>query len=624
LAGRFSHEMPFGAALEADGSVRFRLWAPAQNSVSLLLESGAGEKVLPMILRDGGWFQLTTEFARVGTCYRFRLDDGFRVPDPASRFQPEDVHGASEVIDPREHVWRHDSWVGRPWEETVLYEAHLGGFSPGGDFDGARRKLDHLARLGITALELMPLADFAGRRNWGYDGVLPFAPASAYGGPRQLKTLIDEAHGRGIMVFLDVVYNHFGPSGNYLRLYAPSFFTARHKTPWGEAINFEGEDGKAVRDFFIHNALYWLEEYRFDGLRFDAVHAILDDSRPDILEELATTVRQTIDPRRQVHLVLENDDNKARYLARDAAGRPRLYNAQWNDDLHHAAHVILTGEKEGYYADYAEAPVARLARGLAEGFIYQGEGSPFRAGAPRGEPSAHLPPTSFVAFLQNHDQIGNRALGDRLAALAEPAARHALTAILLLSPQIPLLFMGEEWQSRRPFLFFCNFADELARAVREGRRREFARFAEFGDPAARERIPDPNAVATFETSRLDWSEAEHLEKKDELALTERLLALRRRLLVPRLAAMPGGGASHAVAGEALYVRWPLGDGGWLHLAANLSPRPSRSLDWMLGGERLYDAPSRLPLGRPLGILLPWSVGFSLEPGRPSEAGRSAR
>jgi maltooligosyltrehalose trehalohydrolase len=608
VAARFAHELPFGAAPLPEGGARFRFWAPAEAEVAVAI-AGLPEP-LAMSRREAGWFELETERAGPGSRYRYRLGDGMEVPDPASRFQPEDAHGPSEVIDPRAYAWRHGAWAGRPWHEAVLYEAHLGCFSPEGGFDGARRRIDHLARLGVTALELMPIADFEGRRNWGYDGVLPFAPDSAYGRPEALKRLVDEAHGRGLMVLLDVVYNHFGPSGNYLARYAPGFFTKRHHTPWGEAINFDGAESRPVRDFFIHNALYWLEEYRFDGLRFDAVHAIRDDSEPDILRELAATVRRRIGDR-HVHLVLENDDNAARYLERDGALRPRHYDAQWDDDWHHAAHAVATGESEGYYGDYAAAPVRALARALAEGFVYQGEPSAFRDGARRGAPSAHLPPPAFVAFLQNHDQVGNRAFGERLAALAEDGCSRALTAILLLAPQVPMLFMGEEWGTRRPFLYFCDFADELADAVREGRRREFARFPAFRDPAARARIPDPNAAETFARSRLDWGELETPGCRERLDLVRELIALRRERLMPRLAAAPGGRAQYRVQGRALLVEWELAGGARLRLAANLSAEPARELGWTLPGQRLYALPAGLPGEARLDSLPPWSVVAAL-------------
>ncbi len=410
-----------------------------------------------------------------------------------SRFQPDDVHGASEVIDPSAYAWKHPGWCGRPWEDAVFYELHVGTFSPEGTYGGVADRLRYLKDLGVTAVELMPVADFPGARNWGYDGVAIFAPDSIYGRPEELKALVDAAHELEMMIFLDVVYNHFGPEGNYLHAFAKRFFNPDRHTPWGAAINFDGEDSRPVRDFFINNALYWLEEYRFDGLRFDAVHAIEDTSKPDILTELAETVHSRVDSRRHVHLVLENDKNESRYLGRDGALRPRHYVAQWNDDVHHAYHVVVTGEGGGYYKDYADRPGEHLARCLTEGFAYQGDPSPFREGEIRGEPSAGLPATAFVSFIQNHDQIGNRAFGERINMLAPAEAMRAATTILCLAPAPPMLFMGQEWASSRPFLFFCNLGPELVEPVREGRRKEFASFPEFSDPKARERIPDPNA-----------------------------------------------------------------------------------------------------------------------------------
>lgn len=611
MSARFMHSMPFGAELATD-AVRFRLWAPDQETVGLVVEDGAISEFV-MERRERGWFEFSVpnERAGAGSLYRFRLADGLEVPDPASRFQPHDVHGPSQVIDPQAYVWRNDSWRGRPWEETVLYELHTGCFSEAGTFDGIRNRLDYLAELGVTAIEIMPVSDFEGRHNWGYDGTLPFAPDSAYGSPNTLKRLIDEAHDRGLMVFLDVVYNHFGPSGNYLHRYASRFFTQRHRTPWGAAINFDDRGNDIVRSFFIHNALYWLLEFRFDGLRFDAVHAIRDDSNPHILEELAEEVRSRIDPARHVHLVVENDDNAARFLRRSLGGRVLLYDAQWNDDFHHAAHVLITGEKHGYYSDYEAQPVRYFARVLTEGFAYQGERSTYRGGAPRGEPSADLPRTAFVSFLQNHDQVGNRAFGDRLAALAEPEALRAFRAILLLSPEIPLLFMGEEWGCRTPFLFFCDFDKELADAVRNGRREEFSRFPEFSDTKARERIPDPNAIDTFLSSKLDWSEPGTSAGKGHLALVKELLALRRRVIVPLLRASSGN-AKAVVRGPALKIGWPLGPGRRLHLAANLSPTVAEGLGWSNPGAALYADPESLSQKRRIDSLGPWSVLFTLE------------
>ncbi|WP_199033334.1 malto-oligosyltrehalose trehalohydrolase, partial [Ralstonia sp. ASV6] len=425
-----------------------------------------------------GWYAAVAPIG-AGLCYRYRVTDRngvtITVPDPAARAQWQDLYGPSLVVDPSRYLWRHADWQGRPWHETVLYELHVGAM---GGFNGVRARLPELARLGVTAIELMPLAEFPGARNWGYDGVLPFAPDASYGSPDELKALIDTAHGLGLMVFLDVVYNHFGPDGNYLVHYARRFFHEGTHTPWGAAFDFRQP---AVREFFIQNALMWLMEYRFDGLRLDAVQAI---GERDWLSELAARVRQAVEPGRYVHLVLENENNAASLL-RGATTSPippdrspteptqtGPFEAQWNDDGHHALHALLTGEHEAYYAAYADAPAERLARVLQEGFCYQGEPSALHNGAPRGEPSGTLPPTAFVLYLQNHDQIGNRPLGERLTRLAHPEALHAAQTLLLLCPQIPLLFMGEEWGSLRPFYYFTSHHGALADAVREGRRRE--------------------------------------------------------------------------------------------------------------------------------------------------------
>jgi maltooligosyltrehalose trehalohydrolase len=568
--GSVRHELPFGAELVGD-RVRFRLWAPRAASVSLLLEGASGHE-LAMQAEPGGWFSLTTDRAGAGTRYCYVVD-GMAVPDPASRFQPDGVHGGSEIIDPKAYRWHDAGWSGRAWEEFVIYELHLGTFSPSGDFAGAVSRLDYLRDLGVTAVELMPIGEFAGRRNWGYDGVQLYAPASCYGRPEDLKALVDACHARGLTILLDVVYNHFGPEGNYLPAVAPDFFTERHHTPWGAAIDYDGPRSRPVRDFVIHNALYWLEEFRFDGLRLDAVHAIADDSTPDILVELAEAVRGRIIDR-EVHLTLENDRNEARRLGwhrdRDLA---RGYSAQWNDDLHHALHVLLTGEASGYYADYADCPALHLGRALATGFAFQGEPSPYRGGRPRGEASHELPATAFVSFLQNHDQIGNTPFGTRIEARASEPLLHAAVAIVLLSPQIPMLFMGEEWASKRPFQFFCDFGPPLAEAVRQGRRLEFAQFAEFSDAAARETIPDPTEERTFAASRLDWSEPSEPAHVRWLDRYRHLLDLRSRLVVPRLRGMVPGGSHELLGPKAVRVEWRLGDGSALRLLANFDEAP---------------------------------------------------
>jgi maltooligosyltrehalose trehalohydrolase len=568
----------FGPLLRDDG-VSFRLWAPAARQVSLVLD-----QTLAMPGKDG-WFELHVAEAGPGTRYRFRIDGEIEIADPASHFQPDDVGGASEVIDHAGYPWQAKDWKGLAWENAVFLEAHVGTFTRDGTFAAMMARLDHLAETGITALELMPVADFPGRWNWGYDGVLLFAADSAYGRPEQLKALIDAAHRRGIMVFLDVVYNHFGPEGNYLHRIAPTFFSSEHHTPWGSAIDYRVAE---VRAFAIENALYWLTRYRFDGLRLDAVHAIVEPGEPHILTALADAVNAfAAESGRHIHLVLENDDNAAGFL-KPGGG----YRAQWNDDYHHAWHVLLTRENAGYYRDYQNAG-EHIARALAEGFVYQGEASPFR-GHTRGERSAHLPRADFVNFLQNHDQIGNRPMGERLTTLADPAALNAALALLLLQPGPPLMFMGDEWGATEPFPFFCDFKGDLAQAVRDGRKREFAEaYARHG-----EEIPDPLAPDTRAAATLDWRARNAPAHAARLKLTQALLAARRRHVAPLIPAMTAPGEVRFDNGL-LFAQWPANDKSLL-LLANLSSaaiaKPA-GLEWgtcIWGG----DPPNDLP---------PWSV-----------------
>jgi maltooligosyltrehalose trehalohydrolase len=609
-----AHSMPFGAELSEDGTVRFRLWAPKAKRVELCLESPATEQY-PLTQLDDGWFELVTPAARAGTRYRFLIDGDIKVPDPASRFQPLDVHGPSEVIDPRSFDWNDEHWRGRSWEEVVIYELHVGTFTPEGTFQAVEKRLDYLRDLGVTAIELMPIADFPGRRNWGYDGVLLYAPDSCYGRPEDLKRLVQAAHERGLVVFLDVVYNHFGPDGNYLSVYSPQFFTNRHHTPWGDAINFDGPESRVVRDFFIHNALYWLEEYHLDGLRLDAVHAIADDSRPDIITELAEVVRQRINGERVVHLMLENADNAAHYLGRDHEGRVTLYDAQWNDDIHHALHVLITGEHDGYYSDYAHEPLRHLCRCLSEGFAYQGEHSEFH-GAQRGEPSRALPPSAFISFLQNHDQVGNRAFGERIVQLAPGAALRAAMEILLLAPSPPLLFMGEEFGAATPFLFFCDFRGELASAVTNGRRNEFARFAKFSSMDTREKIPNPNAEETYHESKLDWTSLGREPHSTWLKLYKNLLSIRQRKVVPHFRGLAKASAGRCSDEKLiLSIDWTLSDNTLLQLRANLGSAPS-STAGLHSGDEIYSSNPAACRGLGEGNLPPWSVVWLLSESGP--------
>ncbi|PXA95126.1 malto-oligosyltrehalose trehalohydrolase [Caulobacter sp. D5] len=536
-----------GPSWTAPGQVRFSLWAPGRASVALELNGAPAQAMQPL---GEGWFGLEAD-ASPGSRYRFRLDEELAVPDPAGQALDSDVHGWSLLVDHGAYRWRQADWPGRPWSDAVLYEVHCGVM---GGFEGLAERLPDLAGLGVTALQLMPLNAFSGTRNWGYDGVLPYALAPAYGSPDQLKALVDKAHGLGMMVLLDVVYNHFGPDGNYLPLYAGAFFDDDRKTPWGPAIAF---GTPAVARYFIDNALYWLETYKLDGLRFDAVHAIGDNA---FLDAMAAEIRSRI-VERPIHLVLENEANDA---ARLTAG----FDAQWNDDFHNVVHVLLTDETSSYYQDFADRPAERLARCLAEGFIYQGQPSPNHDGRPRGLSSGHLPPTAFVNFLQNHDQVGNRALGERLTQMVAPERLQAAMGLLLLGPQIPMLFMGEEDGSTSPFLFFTDFHDALADAVREGRRREFAKFPAFADPQARATIPDPNAKETFEAS---WPRP-GADPAAWRALVGHLLRLRREHLAPHIETAISLGAE-AIGAKAVQASWRL-ETKTFTLAVNLGEEPA--------------------------------------------------
>ena len=578
-----------GAVMQDAQHTRFALWAPDAFSVSVELADGQS---LPMLPQVDGWFVLKTR-CPAGTRYRFNIDGEHDVPDPASRAQVRGPESHSIVVDPLAYRWQHTSWQGRPWHQAVIYELHVGLL---GGYSEVRSHLVRLVELGITAIELMPLAQFPGERNWGYDGVLPFAPQSSYGSPAELKQLIDTAHGLGLAVILDVVYNHFGPDGNYLHQYASGFFREDRHTPWGAAIDFRRRE---VREFFIDNALMWLLEYRFDGLRLDAVHAIED---PDFLQELARRIRQQVDPGRHVWLTVENEHNQASLLNKG-------YDAQWNDDGHNALHVLLTGETEAYYADFSQQPCALLARCLSQGFVYQGQ--PDRRGQPRGEPSGHLPPSAFVLFLQNHDQIGNRAFGERLQQLCPPAALHAATVLLLLSPMIPLIFMGDEVSASEPFLFFTSHHGELAEAVRQGRRNEFASFKAFADPQVRQRIPDPNAQATFDASRVRLIPGDYGLGHRTQALYRQLLLIRQRELTARL---PGAHAlgANVLGPQALSARWQLGDGSLLCIELNLGADAVAHTS-QAQARTLFEYPDHARAHLQQGQLMPYSAIVTLTP-----------
>lgn len=579
-----------GPVLSSEG-VTFQLWAPAAQRVELAIDG----QCIPMQRRTEGWFSLFVRGAGAGALYRFRIDGELSIPDPASRFQPQDLAGPSKVIDHAAYQWRSPDWRGRPWHEASILEIHIGAFTESGTFRGAIDRLDHVAATGFTAIELMPIADFPGRWNWGYDGVLLYAPDSAYGSPDDLKALVDAAHERGLMVFLDVVYNHFGPEGNCLPRIAPNFFSGA-RTPWGGAVNYGVPE---VRAFAVENAVSWVRDYRFDGLRLDAVHAIATPGQPHILQDISEAVGGCARAAgRYIHLILENDDNRASFLAPGVNAPDGSYRAQWNDDYHHGWHVKLTGETAGYYKDYAE-PDKIIARALAEGFAYQGERSAHRDGVARGERSAHLPAFAFVNFLQNHDQIGNRPLGDRLTALVPAAQLEAALAVLLLSPPPPLLFMGEEWGSGRPFPFFCDFQGDLADAVRKGRKAEFPDA--YADPDLA--VPDPLEEETFRSAILDWPAIESGNGRERLNRVSALLHARQRHVVPLLPGLIPGNTEARFVEDVLLARWQ-SENHVLHLYGNFNDHersiPQRRIDTLVWN----DAAAR--------VLPPWSVAAGIE------------
>ncbi len=549
------HRMPFGAELTREG-VRFRLYAPAADHVLLEL-TGTHEPLL--MQHEGGWHELSTHEAYPGSCYRYILPDGTRVPDPASRFQPEDVAGPSEVIDPCAFVWTDTSWRGRPWSEAVLYELHVGTFTVEGTFRAAAEKLDYLAGLGITAIELMTITDFPGTRGWGYDGVLPYAPDSAYGRPDDLKAFINAAHARGLQVIFDVVYNHFGPEGNYLPKYFPQICSEQHDTAWGKGFNFDGPGSAETRSFFLHNALYWIEEFHTDGLRIDASHMMIDHSPKHILEHLAEQVRACA-AGREVHLILEDEENVSPLLARSPDGGVPLYTAQWNHDMTHLLSAAFGNLCPKRDPDGEET--SKTAAMLAEGYIL----TPSAQQHP-DELRCKVPPCANIAFLQTHDLIGNRIAAERLDQLVPHEALRAATAILLLMPQIPMLFMGQEWAAPQPFPFFCDYHGDLAGKVRSGRCDFLRRLHNTDNLQA---APDPGAESTFRSAQLHWEDLEQEPHASELDWFKRILAVRREYIRPLLESMNARcGKAKTLAPGAFTISWPL-ENRQLTLHANLS------------------------------------------------------
>lgn len=595
-----SAEQIFGPRLRAEGGVLFRLFAPAVDSVQMALDEHASSprELLAMRSCGDGWYELAVEDAGEGTRYRFVLPGGRRVPDPASRFAPVGVHGPSEVVDLATFAWSDTAWSGRPWDEAVVYELHVGAFTAEGTFRAAIGRLDHLRKLGVTAVELMCVCAFAGQRSWGYDGVQIYAPNSTYGRPEDLMAFVDAAHARGIMVILDVVYNHFGPEGNYIPSYFPEIFSAAHKTAWGPSLNFDGEHSREVREFIVQNAIYWVNEFHIDGLRLDASHALIDTSPQHILNEIAERVHAAAGAR-HVHLILENEQTIGRLLKPDASGRAP-YAAQWNHAIDHALGLAMAGECNAQ-DDARRHETQELARALAEGF-FAGDVSC------SPEDNVVVPLTAFVSFIQTHDLIGNRVFGERIDALATPEAVRAIAAIYLLLPQIPMLFMGEEWSASTPFPFFSDYGGELAEAVRRGRVEQMVRTSQ-ADAESLSRMPDPQAESTFLAAKLRWSELDEPYASAQLAWHRRILGVRRERVLPLLEELGDRCGSYDVHGPGRFgCEWELRDGGRLRLAANLCAAAWDGFAPVAEGEVIWLEGSRVD-ERTLGA---WAVRWSIE------------
>ena len=510
-------DFPVHGALPHDDTVTFRVWAPTAEALTLELD---GEQSLALSTSGDGLFERTTDAAGPGTRYQFRLDEDGPFPDPASRYQPAGVHGPSEVVNPEAYEWDDADWEGVGREDLVIYELHVGTFTDAGSYDAVREQLAYLKNLGVTAVELMPVHDFPGNRNWGYDPAAWFAPSRAYGRPEDLRRLVDAAHQSGLAVLLDVIYNHLGPDGAYANAFGP-FLTDKYETPWGPAINLDDEGSEGVRRFFIDNALHWLREYHVDGLRLDATHALCDESEPHFLAELSAAVDAHVDGHKR-HLIAEDHRNLNRLVQpRDADGYG--LDAVWSDDLHHQCRVLTAGDEEGYYRDYQGITTADIATTLRDGWFFRGEYSE-HLDEPRGTDPGDVDRDQCVVFIQNHDQVGNRPIGNRLTDDVSPATYRALSVLICVVPEAPLLFMGQEWAASTPFQFFTDHNEELGPSVTEGRTEEFEDFSGFEDE-----VPDPQAPATFERSVLDWDEPRRPPHDGVLALYHDLLALRPTL-----------------------------------------------------------------------------------------------
>jgi maltooligosyltrehalose trehalohydrolase len=539
--------LDMGATITPEG-VRFRVWAPRARTVELVVETTGG---VAMERRGDGTWAAVVPGAGAGTRYGYRVDGRGPFPDPYSRSQPDGVHGLSEVFDPSAFEWHDAPWRGLGASGLAVYQCHVGTATPEGTLDSLIGQLDRLARLGVNAVQLLPLAEFPGARGWGYDGVDPLAVAHIYGGPRALQRFVDAAHAHGIGVILDVVYNHFGPDGCYLREFSTAYFSDRHRTPWGDAVNFDGPDSEHVRRLVLDSALGWILDYHADGLRLDATHAIIDRSRRHILAELSDSVRAALGDGRGVVLIAETADNDVRYLLPTAQGGYGM-DVVYADDFHHALRSYLLHEHEGYYADYA-GTLAEVARTIDQGWLYEGQPSRHRGNRPRGTPARDRPAPQFLFAIQNHDQVGNRAFGDRLHHVLDLDRYRVASALLLFLPYTPLLFMGQEFAASSPFQYFTDHNPELGRLVRAGRRAEFGSFSAFADPAVRETIPDPQAEATFLRSKLRLEEAETEPGAGIQRLYGALLRLRRQDPVLRQQER-GTMATQVVGADVLIVR----------------------------------------------------------------------
>ncbi|MEA2538807.1 MAG: glycogen debranching enzyme [Acidobacteriaceae bacterium] len=590
------HHMPFGCELQEPSGVSFRIFAPGADTMRLKL--GGASAPLQMNSRGDGWHQLSVPDAGPGTSYFLVLPDGTRVPDPASRYQPDDVYGPSEVIDPKAYAWRDRAWRGRSWTDAVLYEMHVGAFTPEGKYRSVIEKLEHLQELGITAIELMAVGDFPGRRNWGYDGVLWYAPDSSYGRPEELKGLVDAAHARGIMVIFDVVYNHLGYVANFIPRYWPEFHSSLHDTPWGKPPNFDGHGKEQVREFIIHNALYWIEEFHGDGLRLDASHDMKDCSPRHILDELAERVH-TLAGERQVHLILEDEHNESARMMRDSDGRARLYSAQWNHQMAHLRE--LPGAEPCSLRAAVDQKTEIVSRMLAIGF-----GGITKATNEADEIDCHAPPAAYVSFLQTHDLVGNDLLGQRIYAKAPVHAVRALSAIYLLVPQIPMLFMGDEWGASTPFPFFCDFDGDTGQQAREGRLKFLRKNLQVEE---REfvRVPDPLAELSFRSAHLDWNELSQRGHAEWLRWYRDVLKLRREQIVPLAKSIREQCGTYELRSRRVFAAtWNLEHNARLILQANLCEIPAH-FDSDAGRVLWIEGTEMGP-----GQLGPWTVRWSVE------------